>query len=103
MKVFYLRILAIVIAASVSLAGCGKSSVEGSTYATANGAIKIAFQSGGKATVTMAVQPADCTYNEENREITVTCEGQSTVYTVNSDGSLGGPVEGSMAGDLTKR
>ena len=103
MEVSQYRILALVMAASVSLTGCGKSSVEGNTYATANGAIKIVFESGGKAAVTIAGQSANCTYSEENGDITVACEGQSTMYTVNSDGSLGGPVDGSMAGDLTKQ
>ena len=94
---------ALAFAAIALLAACGKSSVAGSTYADGNGALKIEFQSGGKAAVTVAGQPADCTYDEQGKSITVTCQGQPAVFTQNDDGSLSGPPDGMLAGKLTKQ
>jgi major membrane immunogen (membrane-anchored lipoprotein) len=103
MAITILRNLALAIATAALLAGCGKSSIAGSTYSGANGAIKIEFQSGGKAVVTMAGQAGDCTYAEENKSITITCQGQPAVFTKNDDGSLSGPADGMLAGTLTKQ
>jgi hypothetical protein len=96
------QFVALVFAASLVLTSCGKS-VQGSTYADANGALKIEFQSGGKAVTTIAGLPANCTYIEESKSITLTCEGQPVVFTLNDDGSLSGPAEGMLAGRLTKQ
>jgi hypothetical protein len=98
-----LRNLALAFAAVTLLAACGKSSVAGSTYAGAGGAIKIEFQSGGKAAVTVAGQAADCTFDEQGKSITITCQGQPAVFTQNDDGSLSGPADGMLAGKLTKQ
>ncbi len=98
-----LRNIVMALAAVALLAACGKSSVAGSTYAGANGAIKIEFQSGGKAAVTIAGQAADCTYDEQGKSITITCQGQPAVFTQNDDGTLSGPDNGMLAGKLTKQ
>jgi major membrane immunogen (membrane-anchored lipoprotein) len=96
------RAIALSIAATLLLAACGKS-VEGSTYADATKTFKIEFQSGGKATVTIGGQPADCTYEEKDKAITVTCAGQPADFTKNDDGSLNGPAGGMLVGTLTKQ
>jgi len=93
--------IVLTLAAAALLAACGKSSVAGSTYA--NGAIKIEFQSGGKAAVTIAGQAADCTFDEQGKSITITCQGQPAVFTQNDDGTLSGPDNGMLAGKLTKQ
>ena len=96
------RLIALFLAAALPLAACGKS-VSGSTYAGGNGALKIEFQSGGKAIVTIAGQAGDCTYAEQSKQVTVTCEGQPIVFTENDDGSLSAPAGGMLGGTLTKQ
>ena len=96
------RLIALSFAVTLLLVACGKS-VSGSTYAGANGALKIEFQSGGKAIVTIAGQPGDCTYAEQGKQVTVTCEGQPIVFTQNDDGSLSAPAGGMLTGTLTKQ
>src|SRR5262249_2597279 len=98
-----LRMIALSFAAALLLVACGKSSsVEGNSYADASKNVKIEFQSGSKAVVTMAGQPGDCTYAEKDKQVTVTCQGQDAVFTRNDDGSLTGPASGMLAGTLTK-
>ncbi len=94
------KLIATVGTASLVLAGCGKS-VAGSTYEGVGGAVKIEFQSGGKAVTSIGPLSTDCTYTEDSKSVTLTCEGQPTVLTINDDGSLSGPAEG-MMGRLTK-
>jgi hypothetical protein len=78
---------ALLLGASLALAGCGKgSSVEGNTYQAAG--IKIVFASGGAANVSMGPATQKCTYNQAAKTVTLTCEGQNVVLTVNDDGSL---------------
>ena len=96
------RVIAASLAAGLLLAACGKS-VEGSTYADSTKTIKIEFQSGGKAVVTMAGQAGNCTYAEKDKTITVTCEGQPADFTMNDDGTLTGPAGGLLGGTLTKQ
>ena len=43
-----------------------------------------------------------CTYTENSKSVTLTCEGQPATLTINDDGSLSGPPEG-MLGKLTKK
>ena len=95
------RFLATVCAASLILAGCGKS-VSGSTYEGTGGAFTVEFQSDGKAVTTIAGQAADCTYTEDSKSVTLTCAGQPVVFTINDDGSLSAPSD-SMLGKLTKK
>ncbi len=94
--------IAVSIAATLLLAACGKS-VSGSTYADASKTFKIEFQSGGKAIVSIGGQPADCTYEEKDKSITLTSAGQPAVFTMNDDGSLTGPAGGMLGGTLTKQ
>ena len=95
------RSVAIIVVASLTLVGCGKS-VAGSTYEGVGGAVTIEFQSGGKAVTSIGPLATNCTYTEDSKSVTLTCEGQSTVLTLNDDGSLSGPA-GSMMGRLTKK
>ena len=87
--------------ASLLLASCGKS-VSGSTYEGGGGAVKVEFQSGGKAVTTIGPLSTNCTYTEDSKSVTLTCEGQPAVLTINDDGSLSGPPDG-MLGRLTKK
>jgi hypothetical protein len=87
--------------ASLILASCGKS-VSGSTYEGAGGGVTVEFQSGGKAVASLGGVTSDCAYTEDSKAVTLTCEGQPAVLTINDDGSLSGPPDG-MFGDLTKK
>lgn len=95
------RILAIACSTCLIVAGCGKS-VSGSTYENNGGAVSVAFQSGGKAVATIAGAAVDCTYTEDSKAVTLTCEGQPAVLTINDDGSLSAGPD-SMLGRLTKK
>ncbi len=93
--------IAVALTVSVMLAGCGSKSVAGNTYEAVGGAFSVEFQSGGKAVTTIAGNKVDCTYTEDSKTVTLTCEGQPVALTVNDDGSLSGPPDG-MMGKLTK-
>ena len=43
-----------------------------------------------------------CTYTESGKTVTLVCEGDKTVFTVDDDGALNGP-QGGMLGRLTKK
>jgi hypothetical protein len=80
--------------------GCGNS-LDGNTYADANGMMKIDFQSGGKAIVTIGMSPQNCQWSQGSSNIAVKCGDDTMQLTLNSDGSLAGPPNGAM-GPLTK-
>jgi hypothetical protein len=84
---------------SLSLMGCG-SKVKGNTYEA--GMVSLSFQSGGKATFSAAGDSAPCTYTESGSKITVACNTDTTVFTVDSDGNLVGPPD-SLMGKLIKK
>jgi len=71
------------------LAACG-SRLEG-TYSNSTGLALIELKSGGKATVSLLGQVADCTYTVNGKQLQVTCAGDKAVYRINDDGSLIGP------------
>lgn len=78
---------------------CG-SKVKGNTYES--GFISVSFQSGGKATFASGPISTDCTYTESGSKVTLTCNGEPAVFTVDSDGNLNAPAE-SMMGKLSKK
>ncbi|HEY1757993.1 MAG TPA: hypothetical protein VGG72_21675 [Bryobacteraceae bacterium] len=80
--------------------GCGNS-VQGNTYADANGMMKIDFQSGGKALVTIGMSSQNCQWSQSSSNIAVKCADDTMQLTLNNDGSLAGPPNG-MVGPLTK-
>jgi len=91
------------IVASLLLAcslGCGNS-VQGNTYADANGMMKMQFQSGGKALVTIGFSTQNCQWSQSSNNVVVNCAGQPMQLTLNGDGSLNGPADG-MIGKMTK-
>jgi hypothetical protein len=84
----------------LGLAGCGNN-VKGHTYAGPDGSVKIEFQSGGTATVSLGPIASTCTYTQNGKQVNLVCEGDTEVLTMASDGSLSGPPEGMLA-HLTK-
>jgi hypothetical protein len=94
-------LVATILVAGFGFAGC-ESSVEGSTYVDSEGVISIEFLSGGKANFKMGGIGGGCTYTESGKNITVTCNGVPQVFTMNSNGSLGGPATG-LIGKLAKK
>ncbi|HEY2469046.1 MAG TPA: hypothetical protein VGI45_14580 [Terracidiphilus sp.] len=83
----------------ISLTACG-SKVKGNTFEA--GLISVSFQSGGKATFGTVGDSAPCTYTESGDKVTLTCNGESNVFTVDKDGNLDGPA-GSLIPKLIKR
>jgi len=94
-------LVATILVAGFGFAGCG-SDVEGNTYVDSDNVISIEFLSGGKANFKMGPAGGVCTYTESGKNVTVTCNGVPQVFTVNSDGSLGGPAA-ALIGKLTKK
>ena len=80
--------------------GCG-SKLEGNTYEGNGGIVKIEFKSGGKAFVSTGPATTTCSYEESGKTVTLMCEGDKTVFTVEDDGALSGPPNGLMT-RLTK-
>ena len=85
----------------IGLAGCG-GKVEGNTYSGNGGVVTIEFKSGGKAYVATGPVSTPCTYEESGKTVTLICQGDKTVFTVDDDGALNGP-QGGMLGRLTKK
>jgi type IV secretory pathway TrbL component len=86
---------------SVLLAGCG-GKVQGNTYAGNGGVVQVEFKSGGKAYVSTGPVSTACTYTESGKTVTLVCESDKTVFTVDDDGALIGP-PGGMLGRLEKK
>jgi hypothetical protein len=86
---------------TVALAGCG-GKVQGNTYAGNGGIVQVEFKSGGKAFVSTGPVSTPCTYTEEGKTVTLICEGDKTVFTIDDDGALNGP-QGGFLGRLTKK
>jgi hypothetical protein len=78
-----------------STTACG-GGVEGSTYAGNGGMVKIEFQSNGTAYVATGPISTACTYSESGDNVTLVCEGGTTVLAVGDDGALSGPPDGLM-------
>ncbi|MBZ5555521.1 MAG: hypothetical protein LAO21_22675 [Acidobacteriia bacterium] len=97
------NILAVAVLATLLLAaaGCG-GKVQGNTYRDNGGVVKIEFKTDGKAYVSTGPVTTPCTYSEEGKKVTLTCEGDKTLFTVDADGALNGPPNGFMA-RLTKQ
>jgi len=83
-----------------AIAGCG-SGVEGSTYEDNGGVVKIEFKSGGKAYVSTGPATNTCTYSENGKKVSLVCEGDTTIFTVEDD-ALNGPPGGFLT-RLTKK
>jgi len=81
--------------------GCG-GSVGGNTYEDNGGVVKIEFKLGGKAYVSTGPATNTCKYEESGRAVTLMCEGDKTVFTVDDDGALNGPPGGFIT-RLTKK
>jgi hypothetical protein len=84
----------------VALTGCG-SKIEGSTYEGNGGVIRIEFKSGGKAYLSAGPAATTCSYSESGKKVTLICEGDTTVFTLEDD-ALNGPPDGLLT-RLTKK
>ncbi len=80
--------------------GCS-GKVQGNTYVDNGGVVKIEFKSGGKAYVSTGPVSTTCSYSETDKNVTLICEGDKTVFTIDDDGALNGP-PGGMLSRLTK-
>ena len=85
----------------VLITGCG-GKAQGNTYAGNGGVVQVEFKSGGKAYVSTGPVSTPCTYTESGKTLTLVCEGDKTVFTVDDDGALIGP-PGGMLGRLEKK
>ena len=99
----FLRV--IVLASSVTFmsqmfSGCF-GGVEGK-YSDQTGMINLELQSGGKAPLGAMGQAEPCTYKTDGDKVDVTCHGETTTFTKQSDGSLAPPT-GAMIGLLKKK
>lgn len=81
--------------------GCG-GGVAGNTYIDNGGVVQVEFKSGGKAYVSTGPVSHTCSYTESGKTVTLNCDGDKTVFTVDDDGSLNGP-QGGFLGRLNKK
>ena len=88
-------------ALSLGLAGCG-SSLAGNTYIDNGGVVQMEFKSGGKAYVSTGPVSTACTYTQSGKTLTLICNGDKTVFTIDDDGALNGPPNGFLS-RLTKK
>ena len=93
--------IATLLISAIFLTACG-SKVEGNTYAGNGGIVSVEFKSGGKAYVATGPVSTPCTYTESGKTVTLICERDKTVFTVDDDGALIGPPDGFL-GRLTKK
>jgi len=102
MKMSLRNLLFIAVFGGAALIGCG-SGVQG-TYSDPSGGFVLDLKSGGNATFTFAGQAASCTYKVDGKQLTLTCQGDTspTVLTIQNDGSLTGP-PGTMMPPLRKK
>jgi len=86
----------------VLLAGC-KSSMTG-TYSDAMGSVILELRSGGKANFTFMGDVQDCSYENNGKQLTLSCKGEAgtTLFNIHDDGSLTGP-PGSFMPPLRKQ
>ena len=89
------------IAALGAAVGCS-GKVAGNTYTDNGGVVKVEFKSGGKAYVSTGPVTNTCSYEESGKSVTLTCEGDKSVFTVDDDGDLNGPPGGFLS-RLTKK
>ena len=87
-----------ILAATVACGG----GVKGNTYVDNGSVVQIEFKSDGKAFVSTGPVSTSCTYSESGKSVTLICEGDKTVFTVDDDGALNGP-PGGMLSRLTKK
>ena len=92
---------ALIAALVLVTAGCG-GQVAGNTYEDNGGVVKVEFKSGGKAYVSTGPVTNTCTYSESGKSVTLVCEGDKSVFTVDDDGALNGPPGGFLS-RLTKK
>src|SRR5438874_5685270 len=67
--------------------GCS-GGVGGNTYEDNGGVVKLEFKSGGKAYVSTGPVTNTCSYEESGKSVTLTCDGDKSVFTVDNDGDL---------------
>jgi hypothetical protein len=61
--------------------------------------VTLDIQSGGKASLTVMGEIEPCTYVLEDKKLSLTCKGDTSVWGIHDDGSLSGPA---FVGALTK-
>jgi hypothetical protein len=102
MRTNRLNVLAVAVVAALSLfaTSCG-GGVQGHIYKDNGGVVQIELKSSGKAYVSAGPMTQTCTYSESGKTVTLMCQGDKTIFTVEDDGALSGPRDGLMA-RLTK-
>ena len=78
------------------LNACGNK-VSGHTYHDNGGVVQVEFQSGGKAYVAAGPTSHTCSYSESGKTVSLVCDGDTTIFTVQDDGALAGPPDGLMS------
>ena len=115
MKASHFYTLALLVAAAMLASGCGKTaqgesssgvsaaksaarspaSVQGHSYESNGGVVRIDFRSGGKAYFNAGPVSKACTYSQTGNKVIVNVERDRVVFTVDDeDGALLGPGDG---------
>src|ERR1700730_16937357 len=87
------RLGAVIIGILTLTIACG-GKVQGNTYVDNGGVVQIEFKSGGKAYVSLGPTTNTCSYTETDKSVTLICENDKTVFTIDEDAALNGPPGG---------
>ena len=88
---------ALILVFSTCAAGAAGSTVEG-TYENAQGNASIEFTACGKAHFSFHGLGGECKYKIEGKKLTLIVEDETTVFSINEDGSLTGPPDSFLPG-----
>lgn len=91
------RIWLLVAAVCLTIGACHSNSVKGRAFHDNGGVVKVEFKSGGKAFVSTGPVTNTCSYTESGSKVTLVCDGDTTMFTVDDDGALSGPPNGFLA------
>lgn len=91
------RMTALIATASLcpALGACGNR-VSGHAYHSNGGVIQIEFRPDGRAHVSAGATIQTCRYSESGKLVSLSCNNNTTNFTVQDDGALVGP-DGPMA------
>jgi hypothetical protein len=91
MKAVVLGLLACL---SIGCGGTASASADtkvSGTYTNPEGNASVEFMAGGEAHFSLPGVGGKCTFTQMDRNVVLTCEGDTTEFTVEDDGALTGP------------
>ncbi len=89
-------VVASIVGLGLTACGAGAGGVSG-VYTNADGNTSIEFLKDGKAHFSLHGLGGECTYTQSGKQVVLTCDGETTEFTIGDDGALAGPPDGFMS------